>query len=1108
MKHKILFKGMRSFGLGLGATLAFTANVAQARLNPPDPKPKNKPTQEDLLGRYRGQTEFLNIRQFSASGARAQSGLAGGGGPELPRQEQESDVFKIGEPNSKLLYLLNNYRGLQIVSFKNGLEKPELTGRVESTGNWSEDMYFDAANKRIYVLERAYNVTSTNYGTTSRLVIYDVADATKPKLLQDKIVTIPGDIADHRIVGNVLYVATSEMKQFGGFIGANGTSEQAKGNIFSYRLGADEVKQIDHLELSKPVSHRQNMSIHTVKNADGTYKYYLAAVLSQSKWGWSDQHSYVELVDITDPNGKIQPIFIATPRGTIAKRSQIQIKNDTLVVVSNYAPPVKNAVLRIAVETFNIPTKGKVKTIDTNEAEYRTHWIDYQAKKAGSEVERRENAYNEAVSDEKMGLRGVYVVSEQEGLLKGRLQKWAADTTLVTKDARNENTTIFDVRASEKFLYVFWFPGSKDPLEVFTFDTPETKIEHLVHKEFEGWISRSFPVQYKGREMLIGLGYRPIEGGQPWQRRPQAVLFDVVRSGELADAKIVATSELSQDANVWANFDGQDKFTEIRFETDFADSGKGYILFQLDSWGKGKSGGKLVGFDLSKSKKAPKEVFTSGAILSGNASWLRRVFTNPELLAINTFSNESLGTFKVDGKVGKESEVVTAVSVLELARNIRGFVTLGDKGFQIISQNNEGDTQAIVLRKVEASKPDAEKSEVLVDLKIAKGSLNDFYLKNQTLFVLSSTQRLEKKEEVGKPVSYNSFVDYSLAQVLLSEDKPKLVGTPLEWTEKHGDEGQVGPAGKFRPFYRSSSDAFLVLNKELLISTLSGLKKVIEGANLKTVKVDISACNVKDIAPQVIVVNGKLYSTYSEKVEHASIKEITYTKNYVAFAKLNGEKLECGGYTNIPGKIVGSGKNHIVTQDQRFLYMNVREFDGKKYYSPVTKPCLVSLQLKDTTSTLVDLFESENLGYQAPRVVKGSLLFVPVNYNQQFASGGRFELAELGFDSDLRFTSKVSEHKLPGNYWNLSDVLHQGNQTLLVLTNGSLTSVMEWQPGTGGKLLKVTAPGSKPAEYFRTQGYWSYYANEKNGKLVEWSASQKALNFSQGFFGLLQVQLP
>lgn len=80
---------------------------------------------EMLLSRNIGQTEFAN----PGYGLMLQSARSGDGLEAVPasaskssdqRAVQEADVFKIGKKGSKLLYLLNSMRGLQVVSYADG----------------------------------------------------------------------------------------------------------------------------------------------------------------------------------------------------------------------------------------------------------------------------------------------------------------------------------------------------------------------------------------------------------------------------------------------------------------------------------------------------------------------------------------------------------------------------------------------------------------------------------------------------------------------------------------------------------------------------------------------------------------------------------------------------------------------------------------------------------------------------------------------------------------------------------------------------------------------------------------------------------------------------
>ena len=168
--------------------------------------PKSVDELEAQLSRHEGQKAFLNISNSGfggLGGMRAANAESSQGGFGVARAVQESDVFKIGSQNSKLLFLLNNYRGLQVVSFADGAEKPKLIGRAESTGNWSRDMYFDEPNQRLVTLESVYNAASGNYRSNTRLLAYSVKTPEKPSIAQK--IDLEGYTVDSRLVGDDLY---------------------------------------------------------------------------------------------------------------------------------------------------------------------------------------------------------------------------------------------------------------------------------------------------------------------------------------------------------------------------------------------------------------------------------------------------------------------------------------------------------------------------------------------------------------------------------------------------------------------------------------------------------------------------------------------------------------------------------------------------------------------------------------------------------------------------------------------------------------------------------------------------------------------------------------
>ncbi len=194
----------------LGCTQSGAKTETQV-LNPaslaPSPAQGQQGQLANRLNRYIGQTDFLTLgydqrlggglesaRSMSADGPKAASAPG--------RAEQESDVFKVGLPGSKLLYLLNNSRGLQVVSFEQGAASPKLVGRVNPTGNGSDTLYSDLDRGRLMVIENIYQGNQSG----SRLVIYDVKNPAKPVIADT--VDIAGRVMDSRIVGDVLYVAT------------------------------------------------------------------------------------------------------------------------------------------------------------------------------------------------------------------------------------------------------------------------------------------------------------------------------------------------------------------------------------------------------------------------------------------------------------------------------------------------------------------------------------------------------------------------------------------------------------------------------------------------------------------------------------------------------------------------------------------------------------------------------------------------------------------------------------------------------------------------------------------------------------------------------------
>ncbi|MES2854962.1 MAG: beta-propeller domain-containing protein, partial [Bdellovibrionota bacterium] len=522
-------------------------------------------SQEEQLQRRIGQTEFLNpIWGHDGCGANCQNEpQQDESKQDQKREEQEADIFKIGEAGSKLLYLMNSYRGLQVVSFEDGAENPKLVGRAPSSGYSPNEMYLDEKHDRLIVVETGWYTGEEQ----TKLSVYDVTDSRRPKITQNVVVT--GHVVDSRMVGNVLYVASRKADV---------------GYVTSYSLSKAEITIVQQMKLSLKVSYQKNMNI-VVSGEGAATKYYLIATLSEKDWSWWDDASIIEVVDITDPNGRIVPLMSAAARGRVEERTQTSIKNDTLIVTSNYRN--KDQPLRIAVETFKLPTAG-AEVIDQDEANYRLAHIERQLKgKSGVEYEKLKD---KLLGDADLGLRGRFIRAGES------LRKIVNDSIVTVGDGSGLHANLQDARYTGDLLYAFWVPQNEiDPFDIFDISHPENGIKHISRLQFDGWIDRAIPFTSQGRRFVLGLGWVvSVVDNEENRRQPQAMLFEVVQSGE--KYKAVEIAQLSfKGSNIWADFNDQDKMIEVRFTAD----GAGEVLFGAQKYKEGaySAGGQIVRFN-------------------------------------------------------------------------------------------------------------------------------------------------------------------------------------------------------------------------------------------------------------------------------------------------------------------------------------------------------------------------------------------------------------------------------------------------------------------------------------------------------------------------------
>ncbi|MBF0298889.1 MAG: beta-propeller domain-containing protein [Oligoflexia bacterium] len=1073
-----------------------------------NPVPQNPDSIKAQLSRYGGQSKFLN--QISSSpnriNGRYADAIALRTSASVQREIQESDVYKVGKKDSKLLYLLNNYRGLQVISFKSGINRPELLGRSEASGSWSNNMYYHQASDRIISLEEVrrdnsvsgYSSYDYDYLITdrpkvsSRLLIYNISNPQAPKLAQE--VSIEGRIVDSRMVGDILYVATQNNSYHG-----NGNEIRSEGRVLSFTLKRNQVESIDSLLLKTPLAHGELMNIvETVEQ--GNYHYYLLAVLNKAGQNWNNMSHSLAVIDISDAEGKIKPLMQVDLKGTLRERSQSFIKDKYLITVSNYRTSADNR-LRISVESFKLPEETSSVTIyDKVVVDYRLHLLDQalKEKRAALSSEGRGDRDIEALiskyqkelisgkslyKDQNLKLIDAYFYPENEKIL----QKVIHDYEINVGSTNELNASIQDVRFNEDLLYVFWVPQNMiDPLDVFDISKIKESIDYKGRLLFDGWIQRAIPIRYKDNNYIVGLGYIiPTVNNERNRSYPQAALFKITENlNGLINKELVSQITFSAEQNIWANFNSPDKMMDIHFD---AENGQGTILFQAFTWSNQSysSGGKLIGFDLAKDSadnaRERNNIFTEGGFLKAQSGWLKRVFQNSEINKINTFTNQALATFDLSLKeriVGDHDKIFKTLSILELARNIRGYEVISSpataatasnqlEGVQIISPYgylyDDEDTKYTELRFVDSKKADSELSMAYNTLRIKGNYLESLKISPDKLLVL--TREYFKKEQKYLAQNYltlvkiendNKFV-FKLKEIPL--DPERAFNTA--YYSEYGGHGYYGFYNDHYNYFssdnRPNNQLLKTFNKyQLIILGGDFFLLDINGMEMKIDKIDLSSCaylkenknNMHGLS--FTLINQKPYLRFYQQVKDPQ-NEYKFYQRFLILPLLvndNGE-WNCKDAINIPGLPLYFKDNLLITKDinliDRFTEDDTEDDLAVRINSvfpirSMLKFDLIALKIEeenlattsDTKVSLQDLYEGDKIIGNGIFFLNASkMIFLqsdqanpptatrflpPIYHNRDRESS----LVYLDVDSNFRFTKE--NYFIGSNFGNRAEI--------------------------------------------------------------------------------------
>ncbi|MBI3206881.1 MAG: beta-propeller domain-containing protein [Myxococcales bacterium] len=276
-----------------------------------------------------------------SGGSGATGGSGGSGGAE--QAIEEADVIQLQGPR---LYALSRYGGLSVVDVS-AKDQLKLLGRFELSGEPFEMYIKDGVAFAMYsdFAHQAGWEGPLQWVRPSAVVALDVKNPAKITKLGEFL--LPGAISDSKRVGNVLYVVSHENG------GCWNCAPGERTNIVSLDVTVpSKVAKVDQL---------------TFAGSDANGSGYRSVMATQDRMfiGGRDpsgaQGSVIDLVDISDPGGKLVKGGSVPVAGSIESRWQMDEKDGVLRVISQPGwwstadPPV--------VQTFKVVSSQEIKPL-------------------------------------------------------------------------------------------------------------------------------------------------------------------------------------------------------------------------------------------------------------------------------------------------------------------------------------------------------------------------------------------------------------------------------------------------------------------------------------------------------------------------------------------------------------------------------------------------------------------------------------------------------------------------------------------------------------------------------------------------------------------------
>jgi len=272
-------------------------NVVEA-FNWTGPRPHGQSTFETPMSGQNGNNSYA-----PSAGAEDSSNQAGGrgeSGSAQPRAIEESDIYKL---EGTTLFVLNRYRGLQIIDLSN-LDQPRVIGHAPIYG-YPKDMYVRDNNAYIIVSDyysfwRGDDALNEPWYASwgSQLRIVDISDPTNPTITGS--VNLAGDCGDSRIVGDVMYLVSHRYPWWGGY--ATDDTEDMTQVLSLDLTNQDNIHVVESIDFPA-AGWEQHVSVtpNTIYLASSLYQY--ADPVNYTGGGYVTNVRYI---DISDPAGHIQ----------------------------------------------------------------------------------------------------------------------------------------------------------------------------------------------------------------------------------------------------------------------------------------------------------------------------------------------------------------------------------------------------------------------------------------------------------------------------------------------------------------------------------------------------------------------------------------------------------------------------------------------------------------------------------------------------------------------------------------------------------------------------------------------------------------------------------